>query len=100
MALQLKQNNEVISVLGILNAENATVLKQHLTTFSKELESVILNLDAVTFIASSSAYALEQLYLDFVKNNRIIQIIGSENKHITETMRQTKTSYILSHDRI
>jgi len=100
MAIQLKQNNEVIEVIGALTAENASVLKQHFDTFLKKVDHIILSLDGVSTIGPSGAYTMEQLYLDFIKSDRILQIIGRENKCITQIMKHTKTSYILSDDRI
>lgn len=100
MPLEINQSDGIIQVIGELSSENATTLKQHFETFLNELDEIILNLDDVTFIESGGAFTMEQLYLDVVKSNRIIQIIGRENKNIAETMKTTKTSYILSNDRV
>ena len=100
MALEINQNDSFIQINGELSSENASTLKQHFESFLNELDEIILNLDNVTFLEPSGAFTIEQLYLDFVKRNRIIQIIGRENKNITTTMKSTKTSYILSNDRI
>lgn len=100
MALQIKQTHDVLEVIGALTAENASIVKHHFDSFLKKVDHIILSLDGVTTIGPSGAYTIEQLYLDFVKSNRIIHIIGRENKRIAQTMKQTKTSYILSDDRI
>jgi anti-anti-sigma regulatory factor len=100
MALELNHNEGVIIAIGELSSENASSLKRHFETFLNEVDEIILNLDHVTYIESGGAFTIEQLYLDFVKSNRIISIIGRENKNITTTMKTTKTSYILSYDRI
>lgn len=100
MALELKQNEGVIKVIGELSSQNASELKQHFESFLIELDEIILNLDSVTLIAPSGAFTLEQLYLDFIKRDGIIQIIGRDNKNISKVMKSTKTSYILSNDRV
>ncbi len=100
MALEVNQNDSVINVVGELSSENAVMLKQHFHSFLLEFDEIILNLDDVTYMESGGAFEIEQLYLDFMKSNRIIQIIGRDNKNIAMTMKSTKTSYILSHDRI
>jgi len=100
MAISIDHNDGFIKVSGELSFENATMLKQHFKNFENELGQVILSLDGVTHIEAAGAYTMKQLYLEFVKSNRIIQIIGRDNKNIAETMKSTKTSYILSNDRV
>lgn len=100
MSLETNQNDSIIQLVGDLSIENVKKLKQHFNFFTNELDEIILNLDDVTLIESEGALAIEELYLDVVKSNRIIQIIGRENKNIAETMSTTKTSYILSNDRV
>lgn len=100
MALEIKRNNDIITVVGELSSENAVTLKQHFDSFLTEVDDIILNLDDVTYIESGGAFTMERLYLDFIKSNRIIQIIGRENKLLAKIMKLTKTSYILSDDRI
>lgn len=100
MALEVNQSDGVIKVIGELSSENATSLKRYFQSFLNEFDEIVLNLDNVTYIEPGGAFTMEQLYLDFVKSNRIISIIGRENKNIALTMKATKTSYILSHDRI
>lgn len=100
MSIEINHSDGIIQVIGELSSENATTLKQHFESFLNEFDDIILNLDDVTYIESGGAFTIEQLYLDFIKSNRVIQIIGRENKNISKTMKTTKTSYILSNDRI
>ena len=100
MAIQLKQNNDVLEVIGALTAENASVVKQHFDSFQKRVDNIIVSLDGVSSMGPSASFTMEQLYLDFMRSNRSIHIIGKENKKIAQTMKRTKTSYILSDDRI
>lgn len=100
MALQLNKKNNVYEVYGDLNAENVAALKKHFEQFLDEVDNLILSLDNVSTIEPNSAYTIEQLYLDFMKRSNGFQIIGRENKNITGVMKGTKTSYILSDDRV
>ncbi|MFK7810894.1 MAG: STAS domain-containing protein [Maribacter sp.] len=100
MAIKIKHEEGIIKIVGELTSENATTLKQHFDNFTKELDDIILSLDHVTHIEPGGAFTMEQLYLDFIKSNRVIQVIGRENKNIAKTMKNTKTSYILSNDRV
>ncbi len=99
MALHLNQKENIYEVSGNLNAENAIALKKHFEQFLTQVDDLILSLDNVSVIEPSSAYTIEQLYLDFIKDRNGFQIIGRENKEIAEVMKETKTSYILSNDR-
>lgn len=100
MALQIKQSNDMLEVLGDLTSENAMTLKKHFEQFLKEADTVILNLENVDAMERESAFTMEQLYIDFMKSNKAIHIIGKTNQNITGIMNDTKTSYILSDDRI
>ncbi|MBM1107471.1 hypothetical protein JQC67_15055 [Aurantibacter crassamenti] len=100
MALQLKLDNQMLKVLGELTSENTLTLKNHLESFLNDFDNVILNLENVTLLESDSALAIERFYLDFLEKNKGIQIIGRQNQNISGIMKQTKTSYILSNDRV
>ncbi|HEA21424.1 hypothetical protein LCGC14_1224400 [marine sediment metagenome] len=100
MAFQIKKNDGILNVHGALNSENTQNLKQHFKTFLSEVDGIILSLENVTTMEPFSALSLEQIYLDFVRSNRVIRIIGRENRDIAGVMKTTKTSYILSDDRI
>lgn len=100
MALEINRDNGIVTVVGELSSENAVTLKHHFESFLTEVDEIILNLDDVTYIESGGAFTMEKLYLDFIKSNRVIQIIGRENKFLAKIMKLTKTSYILSDDRI
>ena len=100
MAFQIKKHDGVLNVHGPLNSENTQNLKQHFNSFLNEVDGLILSLENVTTMEPCSALSLEQIYLDFVRSNRVIRIIGRENRDIAGVMKTTKTSYILSDDRI
>ncbi len=90
----------MLQVIGELQSSNSNILINHFQKFLFEVDSIILSLENVSFLDHSSAYSLEQLYQDFARSNRIIQIIGRSNKEIMDTFIETNTSYILSNDRV
>ncbi len=100
MALQINQTSEFIEVRGNLNTQNMNTLKNHIDFYMKNNERLILSLDKVYKIAYSSAKQLEQLYYSVAKNNKVLSIIGQENKQIAAVMNASKTSYIFSNDRV
>ncbi len=100
MALQIIESNGTLQVYGNLNAANTQILKKHLNLFSNAKNYMILNLEKVSGMDATAAHMLRQLYLYAMKNQRLLSIIGEKNPNILPIMNKTKTSYILSHDRV
>ena len=100
MALQISECRGVFSVHGSLHMGNAAILEQHMTGFMDPFRPVILNLDRVKSIDSHAAKMLTTLHAFAMRRNSLLSIIGKENKNILPVMQETKTSYILSNDRI
>lgn len=99
MAIKINQDEGFFKISGEMTSENALMLKKHFENFTRQIDDIIVSLDDVSYMEEGGAFTLEQLYLDFIKNKRVIQIIGRENKNIAGVMKGTKTSYILSNDR-
>ncbi|MDO6491272.1 MAG: STAS domain-containing protein [Cellulophaga sp.] len=100
MALLINQNNNFIEVKGNLNSQNMKSLKSHIDYYLKNNEKVTLSLDRLNNIMYSSAKQLEQLYIKVAKNNKVLTIVGQENKDIASIMAMSNTSYIFSNDRV
>ncbi|MFS4455978.1 STAS domain-containing protein [Maribacter sp. 2304DJ31-5] len=100
MALQINHGPRMLKVAGQLTAQNTKSLKRHLKSFLTGVDHLLLNIEKVTYMDEGSAFSLEQMYLDAVRNNKVLVIIGMENNRIASVMKDTKTSYILSHDRV
>lgn len=100
MALRINHINNFMEVKGKLNSENMKALKSHIDYYLKANEKLILSLDNVSNIMYSSAKQLEQLYIKVAKNNKVLAIVGQENKQIASVMAMSNTSYILSNDRV
>lgn len=100
MALQITEISGVFSVHGMLNGANASILKRHMNRFIQPEKPVILSLERLKGIDTSAAHALHQLYIAAMRSNSILSIIGKENEAIAQVLDATKTSYIISNDRI
>tara|TARA_R110002051_G_scaffold301713_1_gene369677 strand:+ start:4080 stop:4382 length:303 start_codon:yes stop_codon:yes gene_type:complete len=99
MALQITETRGMFSVHGALNTNNAGILSRHMSMFINPKNPVTLNLERVEAIDLNAAYTLQKLYVNAMRNNSILTIIGRENKNILPVLKNTKTTYILSHDR-
>tara|TARA_R110000796_G_scaffold104102_1_gene213772 strand:- start:157684 stop:157986 length:303 start_codon:yes stop_codon:yes gene_type:complete len=99
MALQITETCGMFSVHGALNTSNAGILTRHMNMFITPNNPVTLNLERVEALDDNAAYVLQQLYVNAMRNNSILTIIGRENKNILPVLKNTKTTYILGHDR-
>ncbi|RDY58429.1 STAS domain-containing protein [Flagellimonas nanhaiensis] len=100
MALQITEVSGVFSVHGILDSSNANVLNRHMNRYIQPNNPVILNLERVQQMDATAAYVLQQLYAHAMSSNSILAIIGRQNKNLLSVFNKTKTSYILSNDRV
>lgn len=100
MALQITQTKGMFSVFGELNGANANILNIHMNRFINPSSPVTLNLERVEAMDASAAFTIEQMYRGAMRNNCILSVLGLGNTNILPVLNQTKTSYILSDDRI
>ncbi|MBT8290641.1 MAG: hypothetical protein KJO93_07370 [Muriicola sp.] len=100
MALKIKENNEMIEVWGHLNAQNMNSLSRHLELSRRRKEFLILSLDHIDSIDPTSTKILEQEYCNTAASNKVLTIIGQHNDSVMQMMERTRTTYILSNDRI
>ncbi|WP_430908293.1 STAS domain-containing protein [Maribacter sp. 2-571] len=101
MALQITEVSGTFSVTGELNHSTANILYRHMErVIPTRNDRIVLNLERVRHIDESAAYRLQELYLNAVRSNSALAIIGQENKVLLPVMSKTKTEYILSPDRI
>nr|WP_262886029.1 STAS domain-containing protein [Muriicola jejuensis] len=96
----IKEKNNMIEVWGHLNAQNMNSLSSYLEQTKRRSEFLVLSLDHVKSIDPASAKALESAYYNTAASQGVLTIIGQQNDAVHQVMRNTKTSYILSHDRI
>lgn len=100
MALEIKENRGIYEVLGNVTAQNLGALRIYFESILETNDSVVINLENVSTIDSSSALFFESIYKEGASRNKAISIVGRQNKDISEIMQMTKTDYILSSDRV
>ena len=100
MALQLTEFRNVFSVYGKLNMGNVTILEDHLRKSIHPDQHITLNLERVDEIDTEAALSLRELFIEAMRRNSVLSIIGRENTKIRSVFKATKTAYILSHDRV
>lgn len=100
MALQIIQNGSMVEIVGKLAGSTLNYLNNFLQALQQEGDFLTLSLEKVTHLDHVSAKELERLYLSAARENKVLTIIGLQNTSILPLMRQTRTDYILSHDRV
>jgi len=100
MAIQIKEEYGMLKILGVLNSETARITTNHVNQLLEKKEQVMLSLEGVLSMDKMAARAMEKLYRNTVKNNKIISIFGNQNSNISDVLRETNTHYILSSDRV
>ena len=100
MALQITEARGIFSVQGKLNSANAKILNRHMNRYIQPDNPVILNLERVQQMDTSAAYVLQGLYAQAMSSNSVLAIIGRQNKNLFSVFQKTRTSYILSNDRV
>lgn len=100
MALEIRENRGIYEILGNVTAQNLGALRVYFTHILENNERMVINLENVGTIDSSSALFFENIYKEGAARNKVVSIVGRQNKQISEIMSMTKTDYILSNDRI
>lgn len=99
MAIQIKEEYGMLKILGVLNSETARVTTHHVKQLLVKSERVMLSLEGVLSMDKMAAKAMEKLYHDSARNNKVLSIFGNQNGNISDVLRETNTRYILSSDR-
>ncbi len=100
MALEIKENRGVFQINGVVTSQNIGALKIYFDTVMESQNSMVISLEYLDDMDASAALFFEKLYRNGAAMNKVISIVGLENPNISEIMALTKTSYILSPDRI
>jgi len=100
MALHIKNDQGFIEVTGLLDGHNMNVLRTYLETEFRWHDFLTLSLEKLHGIENSCAIQLEGIYRKAAGNNQVLSVIGRYHNPVSSVMQQTKTDYILSHDRI
>lgn len=100
MAIQINDEYGILKILGVLNSETARMIITHVNKILEKKEQVMLSLEGVLSMDRTAAKSMEKLYRDSAQNNKILLIFGNQNGNISDILRETKTHYILSSDRV
>lgn len=100
MAIEIKKENGTFKIFGSITAQNMRSLKNYFETVIHNDERIILNVERLNHIDKSGAYMLEGLYKSAAFANKVISIVGRQNKKIIDQMTSTNTSYIFCSDRV
>ncbi|KPM31187.1 Hypothetical protein I595_2451 [Croceitalea dokdonensis DOKDO 023] len=99
MALEIKEQHGIFEILGTVTSQNLGALSIYFQTVLEKEESIVVNIEGVVKMDSSSALFFEKLYKEAAASHKVVTIVGKQNADIAKIMRMTKTDYILSPDR-
>ena len=100
MALEIRENRGIFEILGNVSSQNLGALRVYFETIMESGENIVINLENINTMDTSSALFFEKLYQEGGKRNVVISIVGRQNKGVMQIMESTNTHYILSADRI
>ncbi|MEM1003695.1 MAG: STAS domain-containing protein [Bacteroidota bacterium] len=100
MALEIKESRGIFEILGKVSSQNLGALKIYFESVLETTEEMIVSLEGVTEMDSSAALFFESFYLESVKQNKVVVLVGKQNQDISAIMDITNTNYILSSDRV
>jgi len=96
MALTITNNQGIFEINGNLISQNALSLEHHFQQILSNKEKIVVCLNKVKCIDTYGIIVLTNLYKSAMKNNKILYIIGKENKKIQKAFG--KVNYILRND--
>ncbi|MDH3697185.1 MAG: hypothetical protein OER83_04575 [Flavobacteriaceae bacterium] len=99
MALQINSDQGFIEVIGSLHGLNMNVLRTYLESEFRGNDYLTLSLEKLKELDHISTHELERFYLNAVKNNKVLSIVGRNHGPVSSVMENSKTDYILSYDR-
>lgn len=91
MAIQISENQGIISVYGSLNRQNVEKLNQYVSHFFKPAQRVVVNLERVKAFDSGAAFALLKMFVNAVHSNSRLYIVGRNNERLLHSLIETKT---------
>ncbi len=98
MALKITNNQGIFEINGKLIFENVKSLQNYFECLIEQSDSLIISIEKVKKIDVSGVNTLALLYRKAMKKNKILSIIGKENKNIQQVFNHTKMNFILRND--
>lgn len=100
MALEIRENKGIYEILGNVNTQNLGALGIYFENVLETSENIVINLENVRSMDSGAALFFESIYKKGAARNKVVSIVGRQNRDIFEILHATNTDYILSADRI
>ncbi|MBT8186874.1 MAG: STAS domain-containing protein [Croceitalea sp.] len=100
MALEIRENRGIFEILGKISSQNLGAVKIYFESALEYNEHMVISLEKVTEIDASAALFFESLYRSSAERNKVVTLVGKENRDISEVMKSTNTNYIFNADRI
>lgn len=91
MAIQISENQGVISVHGALDRQNVDRLNRYVSFFYGPSQRIVLNLEHVIEFDSGAAFALLKMFVKAVHSNSKLYIVGRKNEQLLHSLIETNT---------
>lgn len=95
MALQIKYSLGVFEINGSLNSKNTKDFKNHFETLIDQSNTITISLNEIIEMDRIAAKTIALLYKKAVENNKILYIIGKQNKKVNSIFDKENLNYIL-----
>lgn len=100
MSLEIRENRGIFEILGELSTQHIGSLNSYFNAVMEQEDSIVVSLEKVTHLDSSVAHFFEKLYRNSASRNKVVSLIGRQNRTLMDIMKTTGTNYIISSDRI
>ena len=90
----------MFKIYGKVTAQNLGALGVYFKSILEIQQRLVISLENIEHMDAAAALFFEQLYRDGAADNRVVALVGEENRNISQVMELTKTKYILSPDRV
>ncbi|MCL6267153.1 STAS domain-containing protein [Flagellimonas myxillae] len=100
MSLEIRENRGILEILGKVSTQHLGALNSYFNAVLEREESIVVSLERVTELDSSAAQFFEKLYRSSARQNKVVSLIGRQNRALMEILNTTNSDYILSSDRI
>jgi len=87
MALKITQQNNIITLEGVLNTNTLSSFKNHFTAILNTNKEVTLDMDKLTEMDASGMHTLKEMYRNAIHSNNIFFIVGSGCKEVYEDFK-------------
>jgi anti-anti-sigma regulatory factor len=98
MSLEIINNKGVFEVCGEFTYENNRKVKEYFNDLLDNYYEVVMCLNKINKIDESAIDVLKFIYRKATKRNKVLFVLGRENKIIKKTFKVFNISYIFRND--